>query len=262
MSVEAPWLALACDWHESEMFEDATLGQRMAFIAMLCFSKSRGRAGRFTLHEAPLCRDFKIEVADLRRMIELAQEHGCIEFDGSVVQFTNWAVYQDPAKRRANLVKRDGLCKSSTTGPRTRTKDQGQDQGQGPDKKSDDVEAIYQLYPRKAGRRDALKAIAAALKRLAPGGHEVRYEVRIELLRDAVTAYAASPAGQPPPKGGNDYRPHPATWFNQGRYDDDRSEWQKPNGVDHGATDDRAAADAAELLRMKRAGHRPEGDET
>lgn len=126
MSVEAPWLALACDWHESAMFDGTTAGQKLAFIAMLCFSKSRGRAGRFTLRASVMCHDFTISEDDLSQMLTIAKEHGAITVDGSVVQFTNWAIYQDPAKRRANLVKRNGFSKSSTTGPgpRTRTRDQ------------------------------------------------------------------------------------------------------------------------------------------
>ena len=236
MSVEAPWLALACDWHESAMFAGTTAGQKLAWVAMMCFSKSRGRAGRFTLRASVMCHDFTLDADDLSRMLAIAEEHGAITFDGSVVQFTNWAVYQDPAKRRANLVKRNGFSKSSTTGPRT--KDQGPGPGPGPVKNGaiakDDIEDIYRLYPRKVGKRTALKAIGAAVNRVADEGtpDPVGY------LRAAVTAYAASPAGQPPPSDGTDYRPHPATWFNQGRFDDDRQEWNKPNGIDSKPAED------------------------
>jgi hypothetical protein len=75
----------------------------------------------------------------------------------------------------------------------------------------DQCECIYRVYPRKVGKKAALEAIKVAL----------RSKPYAELM-EAVTAYAESPAG----KRGK-FTPHPATWFRQGRYDDDRSEWQR-----------------------------------
>lgn len=88
---------------------------------------------------------------------------------------------------------------------------------------------IYSAYPRKQAREAALKAIIKAAARLAAedNGNPVC------LLMDATEAYAASPAGQPVPKGTDDFRPHPATWFNSGGYLDDRTCWQRANGMTH-----------------------------
>lgn len=72
------------------------------------------------------------------------------------------------------------------------------------------AETLYSLYPRKEGRLAALKAIEKALK-------TVDYEVLLE----AVTAYAAAREGQD-----RKFTPHPATWFNQGRWEDDRANWK------------------------------------
>jgi hypothetical protein len=75
------------------------------------------------------------------------------------------------------------------------------------------AEELYRLYPRKVGKKDALKAILKALK-----------ECEFEALREAVQEYATSPEGR------GQYCPHPATWFNKGRWHDDRREWQKSGG--------------------------------
>lgn len=91
------------------------------------------------------------------------------------------------------------------------------------------AEEIYEHYPRKVGRAGAIKAIAKAARSLLD---DDRHEEPLAFLMDRVTAYARSPAGQPPPTGCNDYRPYPATWFNNARYDDDPAEWEKPNGID------------------------------
>jgi hypothetical protein len=63
-------------------------------------------------------------------------------------------------------------------------------------------EAIYEAYPRKVARKNALKAIAKALK-----------SVPHEVLLEKTKAYAASVVGKDP-----NYIPHPATWFNGERY--------------------------------------------
>jgi hypothetical protein len=93
---------------------------------------------------------------------------------------------------------------------------------------------IYQLYPRKVGKRAALTAITRCLKRLrgevAPLG--IPQLTRFDWLKQRVTKFAASPKGN-----AGEYTPHPATWFNQSRYLDDDKEWfkgVKANGVVYG----------------------------
>jgi hypothetical protein len=120
MSINAPWLALACDWYESEMFEGTTAGQKLAFIALLCFAKTRGRAGAFTLRPDKLCQEFTINRNDLDVMLRRAIDHGCIEVDINRVSFKNWRQYQDPTKRRSSPV----LLKHTVFSKNTQTKDQ------------------------------------------------------------------------------------------------------------------------------------------
>jgi hypothetical protein len=74
------------------------------------------------------------------------------------------------------------------------------------------VVEIYRAYPRQVGRGAALKAIARALHTHPP-----------DVLLAKVREFAASPLVKSSPA---EYVPHPATWFNAGRYDDDPAEWQ------------------------------------
>lgn len=119
----------------------------------------------------------------------------------------------------------------------------------------DQCQKVYLAYPRHVAPRAALKAIQRAAERLVrekaqPDEHTAR-----RYLWKRATEYSRSPAGQKPPKGSNDYRPHPATWFNQSRFEDDSTEWLKPNGVNgngkHATADNetiaRANAKIAEL---------------
>jgi hypothetical protein len=85
------------------------------------------------------------------------------------------------------------------------------------------AEAIYQQYPRKVGKRSALKSIDNAIVRLFDGelaGVKMTWEQAEEYLISRTRLFANSPAGQ---KGS--YTPYPATFFNRGSYMDSPEEW-------------------------------------
>lgn len=69
---------------------------------------------------------------------------------------------------------------------------------------------LYELYPRKVARPEALKAIIKALK-----SHG------ITLLEEKVRAYAKAVENAEPR-----YIPHPSSWFNQERFNDDPATWK------------------------------------
>jgi hypothetical protein len=79
----------------------------------------------------------------------------------------------------------------------------------------------WESVPRKVGRGEAAKAYARAVLAIkdraladGPGGDDPH-----GFLLERMTAFAASPKGQ------GDFCPHPATWLNQARYDDDPKAW-------------------------------------
>lgn len=71
------------------------------------------------------------------------------------------------------------------------------------------AEEIYQVYPLKVGKPAALKAIRTQLDSIAP-----------EKLLELTKAYAAAR------KGDLDFVPHPSTWFNQQRFNDNPETWK------------------------------------
>lgn len=85
---------------------------------------------------------------------------------------------------------------------------------------------IYQLYPRKVGKRAALAAIDKAISRIkgTMGGGLFESQA-IEYLTERVRLYAHVVSGWP--RSDRAFIPHPATWFNQDRFDDDDREWFK-----------------------------------
>jgi hypothetical protein len=88
-----------------------------------------------------------------------------------------------------------------------------------------DLRDIYSAYPRHIGPKKAMEAIGRALVRIHARGNG-SLEDPAEWLLSRVRAYSASPAG----KAGQ-FTPHPTTWFNQERYDDDPAEWQRERDV-------------------------------
>jgi hypothetical protein len=73
--------------------------------------------------------------------------------------------------------------------------------------------SIYDLYPRKVGREKAVQAILRAFLKVDP-----------ETLKAKVEEYAAAVTKWP--RDRRQFIPHPTTWFNQGRWDDDPAEWE------------------------------------
>ena len=85
-------------------------------------------------------------------------------------------------------------------------------------KADDSFDAFWDIVHRKVGKEAARKAFTAAAKRLRFVGSPAPQSYLIERMM----TFAASPAATP-----TDHTPiHPATWLNQGRYDDDQSTWQ------------------------------------
>ena len=79
------------------------------------------------------------------------------------------------------------------------------------------AEIIYEAYPRKVARPAAIQAIRRALQAKS-----------FDWLLGQVERYAEAVEGQ-----SKKFVPHPATWFNQARYDDDPNEWaQSDTGPD------------------------------
>jgi hypothetical protein len=75
------------------------------------------------------------------------------------------------------------------------------------------AEEIYKHYPRKVGRPAAIKAIISAIAKVKGDAG---------FLVQRTKAFANSPAGN-----AGEFTPHPATWFNQERYNDDPIQWER-----------------------------------
>lgn len=88
---------------------------------------------------------------------------------------------------------------------------------------ADQAEKIYQAYPRKIGKPKALQAITRILK-----------SNDFLTVLESTERYAKDRIGQDPT-----FTPHPATWFNQERFNDDPETWGNKPVLSEKPKDDR-----------------------
>jgi hypothetical protein len=100
------------------------------------------------------------------------------------------------------------ICQPSANFPQGEEEGEGEGKGKATAK----AEEIYSHYPKKAGKKAAIKSIENALKIITP-----------EDLLPIVETYGRKTAWMD-----KQYIPNPATWFNQERWEDDQSLWEKP----------------------------------
>jgi hypothetical protein len=74
------------------------------------------------------------------------------------------------------------------------------------------AERIYEAYPRKTARQDAIKAISKAMQQCPPD----KLLTSTQLYADAVAKWE---------EYDRKFVPHPATWYNRGSYEDDPATW-------------------------------------
>ena len=102
------------------------------------------------------------------------------------------------------------LSKPSEGVPKGKEKEKEKEEGEERKKKvKKEAQEIYEAYPRKVSKPAALRSITKALKTIAA-----------QTLLDKTKSYAKARDGADP-----NFTPHPATWFNGERFNDDPSTW-------------------------------------
>lgn len=103
-----------------------------------------------------------------------------------------------------------------------------------PEAKVSPAEAIYAAYPRRVGKTAALKAIQKALQRIKDEYLISVGQTPESFLLEQTKKYAAAVSKWP--SRDRQFIPMTTTWFNQGRYLDDPSEWQRQHASSVGPT--------------------------
>lgn len=109
---------------------------------------------------------------------------------------------------------------------------------------SQEFAAWWSVYPRQESKGAAQKAFDKALKEIAVQRKIDRQEA-IEWLMLVTQTFSQSPTGQ-----AGKFTPHPTTWLNQKRYDDNYAEWSKSSASSGITYDPTAGANDPSFGRM------------
>lgn len=105
MSKVAPWLSLSIDWQDSEMFDGASHGVRLAWICLLCFVKAQGRAGKVRFRDKVFAEKYRLAIESVNELLERTGRDGAVVVEGDYVTVVNWKSYQDPRARSKDCSK-------------------------------------------------------------------------------------------------------------------------------------------------------------
>ena len=111
-------------------------------------------------------------------------------------------------------------------------------------KKEEIAEEIYQLYPRKLSKKEAIRSIVKALSSYSP-----------EFLKEKTKLYAKLSAWK-----GKDYIPYPSTWFNHERFNDNPEEWKDHSGNKGAMSLSENGLKVSQMISQKASMARPKSD--
>jgi hypothetical protein len=210
-----------------EAEKESALPLRIAYIGLWC---AADREGRFKWEPRRLgAAVLPYDMVDFSRVLDALVTRGYIERHASngvdfgvIPSFVRHQLINNrespsilPSPTEESIVigspTRDSRVTDACSTPLNLAKGEGKGrEGKGKDlHASNDAADIYQLYPRKEARADAIRAIEKALRK-----------VPAEALKEAVAAFAKAQEGNQ-----TKFIPHPASWFNAERWTDDRGAW-------------------------------------
>jgi hypothetical protein len=217
------WIKLHRSLIEWEWYDD--VNTRLVFIHCLLQANFKDRSHKGTMFERgsfpcgrdQLAKDVGITTQQLRTSIRKLTSTGEITIKstnkGTKITLCNYEGYQDmqPADQPTSNQQVTNDQPASNHSIRRKEGKKDKNVIQVDDK--DLTEEIYQAYPKKVGKGSAIKAIKKAIKIIDPND-----------LLEIVKIYSTKIDGKD-----KKFIPHPSTWFNDMRWEDDQSTWDKPS---------------------------------
>ena len=235
MSVSSPYIRLAIDWQDSPMFsrghgvpEPATMGERLAWVMLLCHVRALGRGGKATVRKTSFIEKYGLTERAYDGMMHRAKADGAVEVKGDLVTIKCWRCYQGDGPHGLHICTEKGQVGGSCESSPSWVGYPG-------------FLGFWSLWP-KHHRKCERKKCAEKWK---AGGCEANTD---EILA-SLTAWKASAEWA---KDGGDFIPAPLVWLNQERW---RAAPPRPAGAPVGAIPNPlASADEAMRLIPKRKG--------
>lgn len=224
MYVDIKWVKLAVNWYKSDdiqLIRKLPDGDSIAlmFVMLLAMAGERNEGGYIPYSEEDLSMLLDIELPTVRMALKAMESRRMIDFDDGLFHVTNWDKYQSVdgmekireqnRLRKANQRERQRALAAATTKAL-------------PSPEKDTLspldrrfEKFWKSYPRKVGKGAAEKSF----KKYKPD------DALTERMIASVEAHKRSDQWR---RDGGQYIPHPATWLNQRRWEDELEEEPLP----------------------------------
>jgi hypothetical protein len=75
--------------------EESTMGERLAWVCLLCEAKKKGRGGKVSVRKTRFISDHRLSGRSVDGMLTRAQKCGAIVVNGDHITLCNWPVYQE-----------------------------------------------------------------------------------------------------------------------------------------------------------------------
>jgi hypothetical protein len=215
-------------WINNEIIDDyaSKLGGSALLVYMVLCRYANNASGEARPSQDTLAGNCELSERSIRRALGVLEKNNLIETKRVIVK-GRWDqnVYTLLVVPSSRPDKNDRPTTGQTTGHHStmnKTEQENASVSLGQRDATEAAAALYELYPRKVAKQDALKAIKNALHRLAKEQSQQDPET---YLAARVRLFASSPKGN-----AGEYTPHAATWFNGCRYLDDDKEWFRKEG--------------------------------
>jgi hypothetical protein len=238
-----PWFRLYSEFSHDPKVQMMSEVMQRRYLMLMCLRCSNELE---TLHETEIAFHLRIAEVDLAETRSLFLTKGFIDEQWNLLNWDKRQFASDSSTARVRKLREARkqyphldvtLPKRSSNGLEQNRTDTDVDTSAIARTQPTDAEIqrIYKAYPRKIGPMKASTAIRKAVAHLGTGEAAALLSVpeALAFLLDKASRYGRSEAGRQ-----GEFTPHPATWFNQGRYLDDESEWDnagQAKGVPNGA---------------------------
>lgn len=224
MYVDIKWVKLAVNWYKSDdiqLIRKLPDGDSIAlmFVMLLAMAGERNEGGCIPYSEEDLSMLLDIELPTVRMALKAMESRRMIDFDDGLFHVTNWDKYQSVdgmekireqnRLRKANQRERQRALAAATT---KALPSPGKETMSPLDRR---FEKFWKSYPRKVGKGAAEKSF----KKYKPD------DALTERMIASVEAHKRSDQWR---RDGGQYIPHPATWLNQRRWEDELEEEPLP----------------------------------
>jgi hypothetical protein len=216
MADQGRWFKLWCDAlddHDLDSLDIADFGRWCKLGAQ---TKRHGTKGSLTIvpPARTLCAQFQVSHFDalidaIKRLPNITFEEGKNDNDKFIVIIKNWSKYQKDSTRYERVKKwRSKQNDNALRGEEKRREEKRRDIPPISPKVGDSsFEEFWKIYPRKIGKKAAFKA----WKKANINGQ----------LPQVLSAVEKQKTTEQWKKENGQYIPHPATWLNQGRWEDE-----------------------------------------